>query len=297
EFIGHCSNLQVWYEHDYDSRLLHRNLAFPLLKQLTEIGDHLAKRAFREEIAKRLNSGYPSVVNYLIEEKYIDYLGRDELLFNLLIHEEAEVIRELEQLSNIKFEKSIQFEILYDFEEYKRNSIVIKNKHVIRLDMYKVNLRQFPEIITQLSYLKELFLRKLRLKSISENIGELNSLERVDFSYNIIEKLPDSIRNLQNLKKLYLENNRLYFLPQALGDLKNLQELNIIDNKISTIPETFIGLLSLEELWMRGNYFEKFPVVLENLKNLKYLSLSVENVPKVPPKMENNKNLSIRFYS
>ncbi len=29
EFWGHCSNLQVWYENDYDTRLLHSNLAFP----------------------------------------------------------------------------------------------------------------------------------------------------------------------------------------------------------------------------------------------------------------------------
>jgi len=34
EFWGHCSNLQVWYEHGYNTRLLHANLAFPLLKKL-----------------------------------------------------------------------------------------------------------------------------------------------------------------------------------------------------------------------------------------------------------------------
>ena len=28
EFWGHCSNLQVWAENGYDTRLLHRNLAF-----------------------------------------------------------------------------------------------------------------------------------------------------------------------------------------------------------------------------------------------------------------------------
>lgn len=53
EFWGHCSNMQVWYEHDYDTRLLHSNLAFPLLKKLTNVGDHLARRVFKEEIAKR----------------------------------------------------------------------------------------------------------------------------------------------------------------------------------------------------------------------------------------------------
>lgn len=34
EFWGHCSNLQVWAENDYDTRLLHSNLSFPLLKKL-----------------------------------------------------------------------------------------------------------------------------------------------------------------------------------------------------------------------------------------------------------------------
>ena len=36
EFWGHCSNLQVWAENNYDTRLLHRNLAFPLLKTLAD---------------------------------------------------------------------------------------------------------------------------------------------------------------------------------------------------------------------------------------------------------------------
>lgn len=39
EFWGHCSNLQTWVEHDYDTRLLHRELAFPLLKKLVALGD------------------------------------------------------------------------------------------------------------------------------------------------------------------------------------------------------------------------------------------------------------------
>ncbi|GAJ23278.1 unnamed protein product [marine sediment metagenome] len=32
EFWGHCSNLQVWYENNYDTRLLHRNLTIIFLK-------------------------------------------------------------------------------------------------------------------------------------------------------------------------------------------------------------------------------------------------------------------------
>ncbi|MFX1238780.1 MAG: hypothetical protein ACFE8P_13820, partial [Promethearchaeota archaeon] len=57
EFWGHCSNLQAWIENDYDTRLLHRNLAFPLLKKLTEAGDPLAKKVFKEEIVHRIEEG------------------------------------------------------------------------------------------------------------------------------------------------------------------------------------------------------------------------------------------------
>jgi len=79
EFWGHCSNLQVWYENNYDSRILHRNLAFPLLKALVNAGDPLAKNVFKEEIALRLASGYPSVVQHLVNQGYLEYLNKEEL--------------------------------------------------------------------------------------------------------------------------------------------------------------------------------------------------------------------------
>jgi len=79
EFWGHCSNIQAWYENEYDTRLLHRNLAFPLLEALIKAGDPLAKKALKEEIALRLESGYPSVVMYLLKQNYLDYLTQEEL--------------------------------------------------------------------------------------------------------------------------------------------------------------------------------------------------------------------------
>ena len=49
EFWGHCSNIQTWVEHNYDTRILHRNIAFPLLRRLTQVGDENARKAFKEE--------------------------------------------------------------------------------------------------------------------------------------------------------------------------------------------------------------------------------------------------------
>lgn len=79
EFWVHCSNMQVWVENNYDSRLLHSNLSFPLLKELAKVGDPIANDVFKEEIAKRFSIGYIPVMNYLLEEEYIMHLNNDEL--------------------------------------------------------------------------------------------------------------------------------------------------------------------------------------------------------------------------
>ncbi|MBN1803552.1 MAG: GTP-binding protein [Candidatus Lokiarchaeota archaeon] len=81
EFWGHCSNLQAWVEHDYDTRLLHRNLSFPLLKKLTEAGDPKAKRVFKDEIALRIEENNRTVTQYLVEEGYLSYFTPEELDF------------------------------------------------------------------------------------------------------------------------------------------------------------------------------------------------------------------------
>ncbi|KKL99185.1 hypothetical protein LCGC14_1816930, partial [marine sediment metagenome] len=84
EFWGHCSNLQVWYEHDYDTRLIHSNLAFPLLRKLTEAGDPLAKVVFKTEIVKRYKNGTDATRDFLEIERFLHYLPVDERLHLIL---------------------------------------------------------------------------------------------------------------------------------------------------------------------------------------------------------------------
>jgi len=79
EFWAHCSNLQGWVENNYDTRILHSNLAFPLLKKLNKAGDPMAKKVFKEEIAKRFSMKYFTTMLFLIEENYLDYLTNEEI--------------------------------------------------------------------------------------------------------------------------------------------------------------------------------------------------------------------------
>ena len=85
EFWAHCSNLQAWVENNYDTRLLHSNLSFPLLKKLTEVGDDKARKVFKDEIAQRFVRGYIPVMRYLFKEKFLDYLTIEE--FELILDE------------------------------------------------------------------------------------------------------------------------------------------------------------------------------------------------------------------
>lgn len=126
EFWGHCSNLQVWNEHDYDTRLLKANLAFPLLEKLAKAGDKLAQIKFKEEILKRLLSGSESVIEYLFVESYQDCLSNEELLFGLLEPKEAELLMELQQKLNVVFkfvptiDRDIGFDPPVNLEEIRR---------------------------------------------------------------------------------------------------------------------------------------------------------------------------------
>ncbi|MFX1450277.1 MAG: HAD family hydrolase, partial [Promethearchaeota archaeon] len=92
EFWGHCSNIQAWVEHDYDTRILMRNISFPLLRELTKAGDPKAKRIYKEEIALRLESGYPSVVQYLLAQGYLNVFSSEE--FRLIL-ETSDLIKNL----------------------------------------------------------------------------------------------------------------------------------------------------------------------------------------------------------
>jgi len=78
EFWAHSSNLQAWYEHSYNTQLLHSNLAFPLLRKLSQAGDLTAKKVFKEEIKERFREGNLNVMVFLVIEGYLDELNIEE---------------------------------------------------------------------------------------------------------------------------------------------------------------------------------------------------------------------------
>jgi len=93
EFQAHCSNIQAWAENDYDTRILHRNLAFPLLKRLYQEGDVVARRVFKDEVAQRVGMGTNNTILFLCIEGYLEVFNGEE--FDCLLEENKKNLNEL----------------------------------------------------------------------------------------------------------------------------------------------------------------------------------------------------------
>ncbi len=79
EFMGHCSNLQAWYEYDYDLRILHSSLSIPLLKKIAFLGDKKAIIRLKESIATRIASRNFNTIVFYLNEKYFKLFTNEEL--------------------------------------------------------------------------------------------------------------------------------------------------------------------------------------------------------------------------
>lgn len=318
EFWAHCSNLQVWAENNYDSRLLHSNLAFPLLKKLSEIGDPKALKVFKEEIIYRFFHGTERVQKYLIEEGYLDLIT-DEEKYSLI-----ESVNDIEVLKEIQIEIGAKLQVIPTLKgidaEYSNSlkSFVIDSGKIVALRLCKCNINKIPEAVKNfqnletliicaddtikeipswigdLSNLKEIILRGLEIITLPETFGNLIHVEKLNLSLNSLETLPDSFGNLKNLKNINLTDNSLKLLPESFGNLVNLKKLELdYENLLTTLPESFGNLKSLERLTISRNKLSSLPESFGNLKSLKALTLNNNKLESLPDSMGHLKSLKV----
>ncbi len=227
EFWAHCSNLQVWYEYNYNSKLLHRNLAFPLLKRLTEIGDPKAKKVFKEEIAKRFSSGVHLVMLYLMNEEYITFLKKEE--FETVLDTMPNVFSELRQC--LEMEKS------EDVEDFL----------VSFIEMLKADTSLLEDLVLnpKLKLIKNLIL-------VISN-WPINDVEIIDMILDIFDKLKTT-NNDEILKNVRDE----VIYQFNYGSSRILMEL-IFDKFF-----TFLDDFSLKSLLSNEKFIENLDDLIEN---------------------------------
>jgi len=298
EFWGHCSNLQVWSEQDYDTRFIHSNLAFPLLKKLTEVGDPKAERVFKDEIGKRFENGPDSVRQYLALEGYMDYLSREEMWSVISNQSEVKILRAIEREVGVEFRlgSDEMDELVWDELVLGDNTVrklnplgfSIKDGLVNRIEFLNFKtlsaqkLKKLFRIFGKLTGLKELNLSRNSLKKIPDNINELRCLKVLKLSHNEVEELPETIGDLKKLKWLILSNNKIKELPESIGDLEELKWLILSDNKIKKLPESIGRLRLLEDLKISNNHLVELPDSIGNLKSVAKLFIKNNRLKNLP---------------
>ncbi len=285
EFWAHSSNMQVWAEQDYDSRLLHSNLAFPLLKKLTELGDRTAKKRFKEEIGIRYFSGAKSVRMYLEEEGYLEYLCKDEI--RSFINSGVDILDELEEILGKELRISSLKSIFVP--------VVVRNGEIVQLRIGKLNLKSIPECIQNLRYIELLDVSSNRLEELPDWIGKLKPLKCLEIYGNRITTIPETIGELKSLKILKSSDNNLSKLPESIGNLISLKELFLSANRLKKLPESIGWLKNLEILAIQKNQLERIPNSIGNLEALKSLDLASNLMSELPDSMINLKSLENLF--
>ncbi len=306
EFWGHCSNLQAWVENNYDTRLLHSNLAFPLLKILTDLGDSRAKKVFKEEIAKRLILPYFPVIEYLIIEGYAKYLNKQELnailktpiknLKNLSNSYLYEIIsrsflddRELEFLIN--FERKLGFNLHPMNNEISMTSngfnFDLKSRKIIEILIIGKRLKSIPKSLKEFRYLQKLKLGKNKLMYFPKEICQLKQIRELNLSRNKIDTIPEEISNLNFLEYLDISYNNIYKIPSIFRNLKSLKTLRLHKNAFSHFPLELCKMQSLEFLSFNAKLIlnkriEEIPKEIGNLRKLKVLRLDRNSIKFLP---------------
>lgn len=317
EFWAHCSNLQIWAENKYNTKLLHRSIAFPLLRKLTEVGDHIARRAFKEEIAVRLEGGDLKVTLFLIEEGYLNYLSREEL--EMFFYKSNPKLKKNIQmvLKNNKNMKKIALLVLKELTELGDRSAKEESIELFQKNLKRGNIDEYELLVVQdyYKYLdRETMLFTLLEDNDAEVILELDRLIEkrwIDFKskldYETDSFLPEDltlkpsylIYELGEEREFYsflIENRRvidIYFrsgsdfelieFPKPLLRLTALKKLDLSFNNIPELPENISKLKDLIDLALANNHrITSLPNSIGSLKLLGNLDLTANGLTHLP---------------
>lgn len=214
-----------------------------------------------------------------------------------------------EQLDKLKNEK-IQMKVERTAEKGKTH-LSLRNKR----------LNEVPEAISEIPDCEWIDLSFNKLKEVPDTLwpehGQLpphkcTNLKKLDLSRNQLDLLNDGVCNFRSLEELYIQSNQIATIPPKIGDLKMLKFFDFSGNMITALPPSLQDLhlvtdmrMSNNELLMipepaewamlkhfdaRSNILGMFPPVT-NWMMCTYLNLACNEIPEIPPCIENMQSL------
>lgn len=130
-------------------------------------------------------------------------------------------------------------------------------------------------------------LKEYKIAHVPAGVGDLNWLQCLDLSFNMLRELPEEIGRCGCLAELFLDHNLLACLPSSIGFLSKLKVLHVQANQISYFPASILNLKELRffklvlnpQLFkVRQSWMERFPT-LQELATTVALRNGVEHIP------------------
>jgi len=160
------------------------------------------------------------------------------------------------------------------------------------------NKLSVEELIEKAKQSNTLFLKKLPITKIPDEVFQLTNLQVLVLSGLKLEKIPSEISKLTNLTTLHAVDCGLYdnqLAPEVWG-LEKLEELNLSKNKLTNVSNV-TKLSGLKTLDFSENEILKVPGDIEKLSQLEVLNLRNNNISIIPEafgKMKALKKLYIK---
>lgn len=138
--------------------------------------------------------------------------------------------------------------------------------------------------------------RRKRLTEVPPEAFDLQQLEVLDLTDNLITSVPESISQLENLKFLKFRVNGLTSVPESIFLLRNLRSLDLAANSLKVIPESINKIKKLRALYLGANRLRELPQAMQELKNLRMLTLGYNLFTEIPEVVFNLTSLrQLRF--
>lgn len=299
EFFGHCSNLQAWAENQYETTLLHRSLAFPLLKSLSEEGDITAKQRFKEEITRRYKYGSFNVQKYLFEEGYLKYLTDADILSGMLEVEDAIFMEKIIR----KYSPIPCFDLIRDTRRNDQLFLSIEDGRIWELEL-EID-EKWTHVPMTIETLKKLNRVALYIRYPSYNIFGVKF--KVESVKNLIITcfvpditIPDLLSYFPNLENLrvfgHFEGSNAKF-ENSFKKLPNLKILQLNNISLAKLPATMSYLTNLTDLTLKNTMIRDLPLSLIELKSLKSLYIANNKNLKIPRSMIKKLEKKLLFFS
>ncbi|MHA1269707.1 MAG: leucine-rich repeat domain-containing protein [Candidatus Helarchaeota archaeon] len=163
------------------------------------------------------------------------------------------------------------------------------------VEMPKEKIYPISEKISNLKFLKSLYIYSNNITPIPDSIGNLKNLRSLIILSDIYS-IPNSIGKLQSLEELILISSNISELPDEIGLLTNLKKLIlIVSPKLNSFPPSFNKLKSLEYFRLDSSGISKISSWIGGLQNLKFLELVYNKFRRIPKDIGRLKNLETLY--